>query len=227
MFTNHTPSLARTACKTALMIPLSALTLWAAPHAAQAQSVSSDMATVEQREAALRSLSAPCKQGPDASSIGRTILGFFNTGAYFVTGNGKSDNVFGSPKFYNNALIHARPKHIGALELSAGAETLLLSDHFVPFTGGNEYDLLGGSVMLSTSRGADNRNLRFYVTAGLFYGRLRSVQQGFDRSAFVPSGSVGAEYPFASHFSLDASYRISGDINGVNTDGFSVSVKLH
>jgi hypothetical protein len=180
---------------------------------------------VEQREAALHSRSALCKDGPDASSIGREVLGFFNTGGYFLTGNGKSSSVFGSPKFYNNATIYARPKHIGGLELSAGAETLLLSDHFVPFSGGNEYDLLGGSAMLSTPR-AEGK-LRAYVSAGLFYGRLRSVNQGFDRSAFVPSGSVGVEYPFTGHFSLEASYRISQNINSVNTDGFSVSLKIH
>lgn len=223
MFTNHSSSLTRTACKTAVLIPL-ALALWAAPHTAQAQGASDELATVEQREAALHSRAAVCKAG-DASSIGREVLAFFNTGGYFLTGNGKDSALFGSPKFYNDVTFYARPKHIGGLELSAGAETLTLSDHFVPFTGGNEYDLLGGSVSLSTPRGAGK--LRAYVSGGLFYGRLRSVNQGFDQSQFTPSGSVGVEYPLNTNFSLEASYRISGQIRGVSTDGFSFSLKIH
>jgi hypothetical protein len=224
MFTNFSSSLTSVASKTAVLIPLS-LAFWAAPHGAQAQGAAGEMATVEQREAALHNRSALCKGGVDASSIGRQVLGFFNTGGYVLTGNGKSDALFGSPKFYNDVTIYARPKHIGALELSAGAETLTLSDHFVPFTGGNEYDLLGGSIMVSTPRGAGK--LRAYVNGGLFYGRLRSVNQGFDRSAFIPSGSVGVEYPLNTNFSLEASYRVSQNINGVSTDGFSFSLKIH
>ncbi len=225
MFTNHTSSLSRNACKMAVWIPL-ALGLWAAPHAVQAQQGAPDeMATVEQREAALHSLSAVCKSRGDASSIGRQVLGFFNTGGYVLTGNGKSSSLFGSPKFYNDATIYGRPKRIGGLEISGGAETLLLSDHFVPFTGGNEYDLLGASVSLSTPHGAHQP--RVFVSGGLFYGRLRSVNQGFDRSQFVPSGCVGAEYPLSSNFSLEATYRVSQSIKGVSTDGFSFSLKIH
>ncbi len=223
MFTNYALSRAKTACKLVVLIPLT-VALWTAPHRAHAQDVLSDMATVEQREAALHRLSPGCKGG-DANAIGKQILGFFNTGGYFLTGNGKSSSVFGSPKFYNDATIYGRPKRIGGLELSGGAETLLLSDHFVPFTGGNEYDLLGASAMISTPHGAGK--LRIYANAGLFYGRLRSVNMGFDRSAFVPSGSVGVEYPVNSTFSLEASYRLSQNIHNVNTDGFSVSLKIH
>jgi hypothetical protein len=224
MFTNFSSSLTSAACKTAVLIPLS-LAFWAAPHCAQAQGASDDLATVEQRESALHSLSPDCKGGGDASAVGREVLAFFNTGGYFLTGNGRRSALFGSPKFYNNATIYARPKVIGGLELSGGVETMLLSDHFVPFTGGNEYDLLGGSAMLSTPHGSGK--LRAYVSAGLFYGRLRSVYQGFDRSAFIPSGSVGVEYPLNTNFSLEASYRVSQNINSVNTDGFSFSLKIH
>lgn len=228
MFTTTVSSPARSAFK--LAVPaLAALVLWAAPQGASAQkkvvNPVDEFATVEQREAALHNPFDVCKRGADGDSLGRQVLGFFNTGAYFLTGNGKSDAKFGSPKFYNNATFYGHAKHIGGLELSGGAETLLLSDHFVPFTGGNEYDLLGASAMLSTPRGT--RQPRFYVSAGLFYGRLRSVSLNFDKSDFIPSGSVGVEYPFADHFSLEATYRLSQSINGVNTDGFSVSLKIH
>jgi hypothetical protein len=79
--------------------------------------------------------------------------------------------------------------------------------------------------MLSTPSGA--HKLRVYVSAGLFYGRLRSVNLGIDHSAFIPSGSVGVEYPLDTHFSLESSYRISQNISGVSTDGISISLKIH
>lgn len=224
MFTNHLSLPVRSALFASL-----SLLLCAAPQGAHAQKVVTnpldELATVEQREAALHRPLTDCKGQADGGSLGRTILGFFNTGGYFLTGNGKSDANFGSPKFYNDATFYARPKHIGGLELSGGAETLLLSDHFVPFTGGNEYDLLGASVMLSTPR--EGKRLRAYISGGFFYGRLRSVNLGIDHSDFIPSGSVGVEYPFADHFSLEATYRVSQNISGVNTDGFSVSLKIH
>ena len=224
MFTNHPASPAYSACKLAVLIPLS-FALWTAPRGAQAQGISDGFASVEQREAALHKPLVGCKGGEDTSALGRQLLGFFNTGGYVLTGNGKSSANFGSPKFYNDVTFYGHAKHIGGLELSGGAETLTLSDHFVPFTGGNEFDLLGGSVMLSTPR--EGGKLRAYVNAGMFYGRLRSVNLGFDRSQFTPSGSVGVEYPFTGHFSLEASYRISGQIRGISTDGFSFSLKIH
>ena len=224
MFKNH-PAIPASAARTlAVLIPLS-LALWAVPQGARAQGTSNEFASVEQREAVLRQEGAACKQGPDTSALGRQLLGFFNTGGYFLTGNGKRSALFGSPKFYNDATFYGHARHIGGLELSGGAETLTLSDHFVPFTGGNEFDLLGASASLSTPRGAGK--LRAYVNAGLFYGRLRSVNQGFDRSQFTPSGSVGVEYPFTGHFSLEAAYRVSQQIRGINTDGFSFSLKIH
>ena len=221
MFTNQLTSPARTVCKTAVLITLA---LCAAPHIAQAQGASDDLSAVSAEHEATESLSAARKGKADSSALGRQLLGFFNTGGYILTGNGKSSSNFGSPKFYNDVTFYGHPKHIGALELSAGAETLTLSDHFVPFTGGNEFDLLGGSVSLSTPRAL--RQLRVYVSGGLFYARLRSVNQGFDHSQFAPSGSVGLEFPLSSYFSLDASYRITQQIHGISTDGFNFSLRI-
>ena len=224
MFTNHLTSPAHAACKLAVLIPLT-LALWAAPHRSSAQGTPDEMSPFGQRQDALHSPFAVRRGAADSSALGRQVLGFFNTGAYVLTGNGKSSANFGSPKFYNDVTFYSHPKRIGGLDLSAGAETMLLSDHFVPFTGGNEYDLLGGSVSVSTPRLL--RQPRFYVSGGLFYGRLRSVNQGFDHSQFVPSGSVGVEYPLSPYFSLEATYRVSQSIKGISTDGFSFSLKVH
>lgn len=224
MFTNHLTSPAPSACKLAVLIPLS-LALWAAPHRSSAQGVSDEMSPFGQRQDALHSPFTLRRGAADSSSLGRQVLGFFNTGGYILTGNGKSSALFGSPKFYNDATFYSHPKRIGGLEIAGGAETMLLSDHFVPFTGGNEYDLLGASASLSTPRVLHQP--RFYISGGLFYGRLRSVNQGFDRSKFIPSGSVGVEFPLSPYFSLEGTYRVSQSINGISTDGFSFSLKVH
>ena len=224
MFTNHLTSPAHSACKLAVLIPLT-LALWAAPHRSLAQGAPEEMSPFGQRQDSLHSPFTVRRGAADNSALGRQVLGFFNTGGYVLTGNGKSSALFGSPKFYNNVTFYSHAKHMGGLEIAGGAETMLLSDHFVPFTGGNEYDLLGASVSLSTPHGAHQP--RVFVSGGLFYGRLRSVNQGFDRSQFVPSGCVGAEYPLSSNFSLEATYRVSQSIKGVSTDGFSFSLKIH
>lgn len=224
MFTNHSHSLARSAFKLAVLAPLT-LAFWAAPHRSQAQGASDDLSPFGQRQDALHGLSAAGRRGADTSALGRQVLGFFNTGAYFLTGNGRSSANFGSPKFYNDVTFYGHAKHIGALELSGGAETLLLSDHFVPFTGGNEFDLLGASASISTPR--IMRQPRAYVSAGLYYGRLRSVNLGIDRSQLTPSAAAGVEYPLSAHFSVEATYRVTQAIHGVNTDGFSFSLRIH
>ncbi len=224
MFTNHLTSPAHSACKLAVLIPLT-LALWAAPHRSLAQGASDEMSPFGQRQDSLHSPFTVRRGAADNSALGRQFLGFFNTGGYVLTGNGKSSALFGSPKFYNNVTFYSHAKRVGGFEIAGGAETMLLSDHFVPFTGGNEYDLLGGSASISTPRALHQP--RLYVSGGLFYGRLRSVNQGFDHSQFIPSGAIGVEYPLSAYFSLDATYRVSQNIKGINTDGFSFSLRIH
>jgi len=68
--------------------------------------------------------------------------------------------------------------------------------------------------------------VRPFATFGLFAGRVRSVNQGFDRTEFSPSGSIGVEAGLNRNFSVAGSYRISQDIHGVNTDGFGIGLKI-
>ncbi len=221
MFLKYRSGLFRQACSAALAI----VALSVVPQLARAQTNSDEAARTMRREAEL--CKSPASLGAAGSKTGSglsQLLGFFNTGGYFLTGNGKGA-AFGSPKFYNDGKFYSRPKRFGALQIEGGAETLTLSDHFIPFTGGNEFDLLGGSVSLTTTRQIGKP--RVFVSAGVFLGRLRSVNLNFDRSAFTPSGSVGVEYPFSQAISFDASYRISQKINGISTDGFGVSLRFH
>lgn len=167
--------------------------------------------------------SAAAQGQAQVSPVLKQAVGFINTGGYFLTDSG-SNSAFGSPKFYNQGAYYARPKHFGNITLTGGVETVTVSDHILPFSGGNEYDLLGPGFRISTTRYVGH--IQPFFSGGAFYGRLRSVNRGFDRSAFTPSMSFGIEYPISRDFTLSASYRLSQHINGVNTDGFGVSLRI-
>ena len=155
------------------------------------------------------------------TQILRTTTGFLNTGGYFFT---NSSAALGSPKFYRAGGFYAKPKHYGAFALTGGIESVSASDHFFPFTGGNEFSLTGPSARLSANFAGGR--IQPFITAGLYAGRVRSVNLNFDRTQFTPGGSVGVVIPLGKFFSLQASYRVSQKINGVNTDGFGIDVKL-
>ena len=160
-------------------------------------------------------------QNPGAG-LAKTALGFLSTGGYFITGSAR--HAIGSTKFYSEGAFYVRPKHIGALSITGGVELIGASDHFFPFSGGDYFNLVGPSVRVTTSQ--DYHGIRPYVSAGAFYGQLRSTQLGFDRSAFTPSISFGADWKFSKALTLSASYRVSQEINGFNTDGFGLYLKI-
>ncbi len=166
-------------------------------------------------------LAANAQLSRTETQILRTTTGFLNTGGYFFT---NSSAALGSPKFFRSGGFYAKPKHYGAFSLTGGLESISASDHFFPFTGGNEFSLTGPSARLSANLAGGR--IRPYVTAGLYAGRVRSVNLNFDRTQFTPGGSIGVIIPLGNYFSLQASYRVSQKINGVNTDGFGIDVKL-
>jgi hypothetical protein len=154
----------------------------------------------------------------------KTGLGFLHTGGYFFTGNAGGSGGIGSPKFFGEGGYYVRPRKFGNLALTGGLETVNASDHFFPFTGGNDFDLLGPGARLAYY--VPGTQIRPYITFGLFAGRVRSVQLDFDRTEFTPSGSVGVEVRLNRDFSVVASYRVTQRIHGVNTDGFGISLKI-
>jgi hypothetical protein len=169
-------------------------------------------------------LQAPLAAKAQLPGVVRTGLGFLNTGAYYFSGNAGSAGALGTPKFYNAGGFFSKPHHISSLAFSGGLESINASDHFLPFTGGNEFNLIGPSGRVSF--GSPTSRVHPFVTFGLFAGRIRSVNQNFDRTEFTPSGSVGFEFGLSKNFSLIGSYRISQEINRVNTDGFGLSLKI-
>lgn len=164
----------------------------------------------------------PCAAQNDAQ-LRRLIGGFVSVGGYFLTSS-SGRNAIGGTKFFSDTALYVRPAHKGPLLITGGVEIVSANDHFFPFSGGDEFSLIGPSFRVTTQR--VQGRLRPYVSAGLFAGRVRSEQLGFDRTDFTPSASLGVDWPFARYFTLSAGYRISKDIHGANLDGFNVSLRV-
>jgi hypothetical protein len=149
---------------------------------------------------------------------------FVGIHGYWFT-DSSATRALGTPKFGGDTDFYVRPAHLGSLQLTGGIELVSASDHWLPFSGGNSYSLTGASFRVSGQRGKVGRVVPF-LTAGLFAGNVHSDRQHFDETDFVPSMAVGTEYKVHRYVTLTARYRISGQIRSVNTDGFSLSLKL-
>ncbi len=163
---------------------------------------------------------------PAAAQTNRALQqfgGFLSVGGYaFTDSSGRA--ALGDLKFGGSTSFYTRPRHFGAFNLAGGLLIVSASDHFLPFSGGNEFQLIGPAFRVDTPRVLGR--VRPYLTGGLFAGRIRSERLGFDRTNFTPSVSVGAEYPFARYFTLYADYRVSQRIHDVSTDGVSFGIRV-
>ena len=166
---------------------------------------------------------APQARAQAGAQAAKAVTGFLNTGAYFITGSAR--HAIGDVKFYNAAQFYTRPHVVGNLAFTGGGEIISASDHFFPFGGGDSFNLYGVSGRVSTMQ--DYHGLKPWATVGAYLGQLRSEQLGFDRSNFTPSFSVGVDYKISQHFSVTGAYRISQEIHGFNTDGFSIFLKIY
>ncbi len=167
-------------------------------------------------------MAAGCAKA-DVPLLIQQAAGFLNTGGYSLS-SGSGRSALGSLKFYNAGGYYARPKNYGRVAMTAGIESINVSDHFLPFQGGNELNLLGPSLRLSTIMA--NGRFQPYITGSLFAGRLRSVGQNFDKTDFTPSMAVGANMPLTRSISLFANYRLSQKIHGVDINGIGFGIKL-
>jgi hypothetical protein len=159
-------------------------------------------------------------QSPAQRGLGALL----NTGGIFPT-DSFARSALGSSLFYDEARFYGRPKHLGnALEIAGGGEIISLSDHFFPFTGDNRVNMFGASLRLAPKRVVGR--LRPYLTAGLYYGDMRSDRLGFSAHDFTPSISFGLDWPFARYFTLSAGYRLTEKIGSVDTSGFFVGLRI-
>lgn len=171
--------------------------------------------------AALSSLSGSARaQGPT-----RRLLGsFLSNGAYFFSAR-SGRNALGSAQFYNETAIFGRPKRFANLiEISGGLQIISVNDHLFPFSGGNQFNLVGPGLRVTTKRVLGQA--RPYLSTGLFVGNLRSDRLNINVTDFTPSLSVGVEWPFARYFTLTAGYRVTENISGVNLDGFILTLRI-
>jgi hypothetical protein len=147
-------------------------------------------------------------------------------GGYWFT-DSSAVRALGTPKFGGSTNFYVRPAHRGNLLITGGIELVGASDHWLPFSGGNSFDLTGASFRVSGERRtAPLYRLVPFVTGGLFVGHIHSELQNFSTTQFVPSMAVGMEMKIHRYLSISAQYRVSGHIGGVNIDGFNLSLKL-
>lgn len=157
--------------------------------------------------------------------IFRLIVGqFAGVSGYWFT-DATATRALGTPKFGGDSVFYVRPAHRYHLAITGGVELAGASDHWFPFSGGNSFSLTGASVQVSGEHGRVGR-LVPYFRAGLFAGNVHSELQNFDTTVVVPSISFGAEIKVHRYVTITAKYRISGDIAGINTDGFSAGIHV-
>ena len=156
----------------------------------------------------------------------RLIGSFLSTGGYFLT-DSTGQAALGDAKFLSYAVLYGRPRHYDYLRLSGGFEFFNLSDHFFPFTGGNDFTMTGPSFRIST-------NLRrspwtAFLSGGLYLASIRSdrfVPGGISRSDFTPGLTVGIDWKVGRYVSLSAGYRMNERLAGINTDGFMLLLRF-
>ncbi|NLB97542.1 MAG: hypothetical protein GX785_17760, partial [Armatimonadetes bacterium] len=67
---------------------------------------------------------------------------------------------------------------------------------------------------------------RPFASAGLFAGYIKSDRRNISKWDFTPSIAAGVQLGLARFISLTASYRITEELAGIDTDGFSLRLSL-
>ncbi len=169
-------------------------------------------------------ISRPSAQA-QAQDVGLRTLGrFLSVGGYFFT-DSTGRGALGTPKFYTQTRFYSRPVGVGGFVVSGGAEIISASDHFLPFSGGNEFRLIGVSGRISLPRSTNN--IRPYISGGLFAETIKSDRLSFNKTEFAPSIALGVETKLGKIFTISADYRFSKKINGVSADGLSVYLRVY
>ncbi len=168
-------------------------------------------------------ISAPQQAQAQVTTGPQRLLGaLLSTGGYWFT-SASATRALGTPKFYNQQALHGRSAALGGFRVTGGFEFIQINDHFFPFTSGNSLSYYGMSARATTPSVS---KFRPYATVGLYVAVLDSKQLAYSSTALVPSLAIGAEYKINNYVRLAFDYRVSGQIGNVNTDGFSISVRI-
>ena len=158
-------------------------------------------------------------QSPAAKIIG----GYLSPGAYFFSAS-SARSALGPTKFYDETRFYAKKAHRWNMAISGGIEILSASDHYLPFTSGNDFSLFGASFRVTTAD--DKRVIHPYFSAGVFVGHIRSEALALDTTQLVPAAAIGVDWKFARYFTLGAAYHLNGNIGHIDTNGFSIMLKI-
>ena len=169
--------------------------------------------------------SAQAPQSISGDRVGREIIGYFADVSGYWFSSGSATRALGTPKFGGDSTFYVKPAHRYHVAITGGFELVGASDHWLPFSGGNSFSLTGGSVQIGGDRGKVGR-LVPYLRAGLFAGHVRSKMLNFDKTEFATSTAFGAEMKIHRYVTISARYRISSEVAGINTDGFSAGIHI-
>lgn len=172
---------------------------------------------------ALGAIAPQQAQAQAPAGLDKVLGGLLSTGGYWFTSS-TAKAALGSPKFYNQQAYYGHSAEIGGFRVAGGIEFVQASDHILPFTGGNSFGMYGLSARFTTP--TLNKGLRPYVSAGLYYATISSNKLAFSSNSFIPSFAIGAEYKISRIATLAIDYRLSGEVKGVNTDGFSLVLRI-
>jgi len=176
-----------------------------------------------QAQEAVTKEAAP-KEAHEKNGIIHTIAqNFLGLNGYWLTA-GSGTKAIGTPKFGSNTDLFFRPAHRWGLEITGGGHMFGAKDHWLPFSGGNHFDMTGLAFRISKTRSMNT--VAPFVTVGYYYGEVHSKIFNANAYDIVPSATVGAEYRFARYLSLKAQYRFNGYIHGIDTSGFSAGISV-
>lgn len=169
----------------------------------------------------LLAAAALCAPAPAHAQV-REWLNLLMPGGYFLT-SGPARSALGNPKFYSESQVLGGGIDTGVVGLQVGVRVISATSSYFPFTGGNQFELIGPSARVTT---LGVSGIRPFVTGGLYVGHVKSNRQNIDKWEFAPGGAVGVEVPVAKLFKLTAQYHTNARIAGVDTDGFSLSLRF-
>ncbi|MBI3947989.1 MAG: hypothetical protein HY321_18885 [Armatimonadetes bacterium] len=160
---------------------------------------------------------------PSAARAQSGLANFALPGAYFPTASA-TRAALGDVKFYHEGTLFQKSLGLVAVRATAGLDLITASSGYFPFTGGSEFDLVGPSLRVGTTRLTGP--FRPFVTVGAYAGRIKSDRLGVDEWDFAPSAAAGFDLSVLPAVSIRAQYRVVREFSGVDASGVAVSLRL-
>lgn len=130
----------------------------------------------------------------------------------------------GKVKFYHEGTLLQKSLGLVAVQASVGLDVITASSGYFPLTGDNEFDLIGPSLRVGTTRLTGP--LRPFAAVGAYAGRIKVARRNVDEWEFTPCATVGFDLSVAPAVSLRAQYRVVRKIAGIDASGVAVSLRL-